>query len=196
MSPKQQRGEATVEQVLAAAFRVYADAGEQGLTVSALTTASGVSPGSIYHHFGNLDGVLTALTLRWLNRLLGGLVAALSGAGTARDGVRAVVTAYLDFVRDHPDAARLLHSATADRFGMAHARQVRDSQEARLSPMAAWITDRVAAGELAPLGTPLLESLVLGPVVAVARRALAVGDVDLAEATRTLPDRIWRAISP
>ncbi|MFF9866351.1 TetR/AcrR family transcriptional regulator [Streptomyces sp. NPDC013953] len=196
MSPKQQRGEATVEQVLDAALDVYAASGEQGLTVSAITGASGVSPGSLYHHFGSLDGLVTALALRWVGRLLDELVAALGRTRTARSGIRAVVRTYLEFVRDHPDAARLMHSATADRYTMTHAGRIRDSQEARLSPVAAWIRGRVESGELAPLPEPLVESLVLGPVVGVARRWLSVGDVDLEEAARTLPDRIWRSVSP
>lgn len=37
MSPKQQRGEATVERALEAALFVYAREGEQGFTVSAVT---------------------------------------------------------------------------------------------------------------------------------------------------------------
>lgn len=194
MSRKQQRGEATVQQVLDAALDVYAASGEQGLTVSAVTKAGGVSPGSLYHHFGSLDGLVTALALRWLGRLMDEVVAATERTRGARSGIRAVVRAYLEFVREHPDAARLMHSATADAYVMAHAAGIRESQEARISPVAAWIDAHAAAGELAPLPAPLTESLILGPVVAVARRWLSVGDVDLQEAARVLPDRIWRTV--
>jgi len=61
---------------------------------------------------------------------------------------------------------------------------------------ALWIQPRFESGELAPLPLPLIESLVLGPVIGVARRWLSgVGDVDLEEAVRVLPDRIWRSVS-
>ncbi|MFG2888412.1 TetR/AcrR family transcriptional regulator [Streptomyces sp. NPDC048248] len=196
MSPKQQRGEATVEQVLDAALRVYAASGDQGLTVSAVTKASGVSLGSLYHHFGSLDGLVASLVLRWLSRLLSEVSGALARTRTAHTGIRAVVRAYLGFVRDHPDAARLVHSVAADRYGMAHAKEIRDSQEARLSPVAEWIRKRIDSGELAPLPVPVIESLVLGPVVGVARRWLTIGDIDLEGAVRDLPDRIWRSVSP
>ncbi|WP_436738131.1 TetR/AcrR family transcriptional regulator [Streptomyces sp. BBFR102] len=194
MSPKQQRGEATVERALEAALSVYAEEGEQGFTVGAITRAGALSPGSLYHHFGNLDGLVAALVQRWLERLMTPLAGALLEADSAREGISAAVRAYLDFVRDHPDAARLLHSAVADRHGMAHARELRDTQEARLSPLAAWLQHRIATGELAPLSTPLLESLILGPVVATARRHLTLADTDLDEATRELPERIWSAV--
>ncbi len=200
MSPKQQRGEATVEQVLDAALGIYASSGEAGLTLGAITTASRVSAGSIYHHFGSLDGVVAALARRSVGQLLKNLVAvknlvaALVQETDARSGIRAVVLAYLDFVQAHPDAARLMHSVTVDREVMANAGQIRDSQEARLAPIALWIHAHQESGELAALSAPLIESLVMGPVVAVVRRWLTVGDVDLKEAARELPDHIWRAV--
>ncbi|MGV9288636.1 TetR/AcrR family transcriptional regulator [Streptomyces sp. NPDC003719] len=195
MSPKQQRGEATVELLLDAALRVYGEAGEQGLTVSAVTKASGVSLGSLYHHFGSVDGLVDALLMRWLERLLGEMVTALERSRTARTGVRALVRAYLSFVREHPEAGRLLHSSRADHLGMAQAKQLRDAQEARLTPLAEWLGRYVDKGELAPLTPALIETLVLGPVIGAARRWLTLGDIDLDEAARVLPDRIWRSVS-
>lgn len=82
MSPKQHRGEVTSDLLLDAALRVYADAGEQGLTVSAVTRASGVSLGSLYHHFGSIDGLVNALLTRWLGRLLGELADAVGDSAT------------------------------------------------------------------------------------------------------------------
>lgn len=196
MSPKQQRGEETADRLLDAALRVYADSGEQGVTVGALTKASGVSLGSLYHHFGSVDGLVAALTHRWLSRLLRELATALQGARTARTGIRALVRTYLSFVQEHRDAALLLHSSTADRYTMAQGKELRDAQEARLSGFAQWIQPHVESGELAPLPLSLIESLALGPVIGVARRWLSgIDDVDLDEAARILPDRIWRSLA-
>lgn len=197
MSPKQQRGEQTADLLLDAALRLYAAEGERGVTVGAVTRESGVSLGSLYHHFGSVDGLVAALTHRWLGRLLVELATSLQSSRTARTGIRALVRTYLAFVQEHQDAARLLHSSTADRFGMAHGKELRDAQEARLSAFAQWIQPRIDSGELAPLPLPLIESLVLGPVVAVARRWLSgIDDVDLDTAARILPDRIWRSLAP
>ncbi|MFE9505511.1 TetR/AcrR family transcriptional regulator [Streptomyces anthocyanicus] len=195
MSPKQHRGEVTSDLLLDAALRVYADAGEQGLTVSAVTRASGVSLGSLYHHFGSIDGLVNALLTRWLGRLLGELAAAVGDSHDARTGVRALVRAYLGFVQAHPDVSRLLHSSRADQVGMEQGRELRDVQEARMPPLTSWVLRHVERGEIAPLSPALLESLLLGPVVGVSRRWLTLGDVDLDEAARILPERIWRSIS-
>ncbi|MEV3857538.1 TetR/AcrR family transcriptional regulator [Streptomyces sp. NPDC050095] len=196
MSPKQQRGAETSDRLLDAALRVYADTGEQGVTVHALTQASGASPGSLYHHFGSVDGLMNELLMRWLGRLLGELGPCLAPARTACAGIRALTRAYLAFITEHPDAARLLHSSRADRLTMAQAQQLRDAQEARLSPLTGWLRHHVASGELAALPEPLLESMILGPVIAVARSWLAgVRDIDLDQAARVLPERIWRSVA-
>lgn len=93
------------------------------------------------------------------------------------------------------DAALLVHSTRADRIGMDQGQELRDAQEARVSGFALWLQPRIDAGEVAPLPAPLLESLILGPVVGVARRWLAgYDDTDLEEAARLLPDRIWLAV--
>ncbi|MFD4945884.1 hypothetical protein ACFVYE_44650 [Streptomyces sp. NPDC058239] len=113
----------------------------------------------------------------------------------ARSGIQAVVRAYLDFVQAHPEAVRLMHSVTADREGMAHAGQIRDSQEARLTPITHWIHTHRESGDLAALSALVIECLVLGPVVGVVRRWPTVGDVDLEEAARALPEHIWRSVS-
>ncbi|MFF2134566.1 hypothetical protein [Streptomyces sp. NPDC058193] len=97
--------------------------------------------------------------------------------------------------RTFPGPALLLRSPLSDRKGIAQGKEARDSQEARVSGMAAWVRLRVDSGELAPLPLPLIESLVLGPVVAVVRRSLSgIGDVDLDEAARLLPEQIWRSV--
>lgn len=196
MRPKQQRGEVTVDRILDAALRLYEKQGEAGLTVAALTRETGVSTGSIYHHFGSLDGVLGGLTQRWLDRLYDEIRAALWSSDDARLGIRALVEAYLGFMIDHPVVGRMLHSARVDEQGWKHAREMRGAQEARLALVTDWIKEHQEAGRLAPISAALAESLVLGPVVGSTRRWVAVGDVDLKEATRELPDRIWRAVAP
>ncbi|SEC12526.1 transcriptional regulator, TetR family [Streptomyces sp. 2131.1] len=195
MSPKQQRGEATAAQVLDCALELYAAHGEDGLTLAAITSASGVSAGSIYHHFGSLQGVTLALAQSWLGRLLGEVVEAMQQVTDARGGVCALTETYLRFVQKHPDAARLMHSVTADREAITNARQLRGAQEARIAPLAAWLHAHRESGELVALPLPVLESLILGPVTSIARRWLAVGDIDIEEAARTVPYHIWRSVS-
>lgn len=197
MSPKQQRGEATVDRLLSAALEVYATSGRPGFTVHAVTAAGGVSLGSLYHHFGSIDGLAAALYTRCVEQLFDEMIAALSPARTARSGVHALVTAYLRFTEEHPDAALFLHASAHSGYLAAHADQIRRAKAGKLAVIAEWMLPRVAAGEIAPLPTPVIEVLVMGPVAEAAHRWLAsTYDMDLTEAARFLPDRIWRSLRP
>ncbi len=197
MSPKQQRGEATVDRLLTAALDVYASSGQSGFTVNAVTKASGVSLGSLYHHFGSFDGLAAALYTRCMEQLFDEMIAALRRARTARTGVRALVTAYLRFTEEHPDAALFIHGSAYSGYLSAHSDRIRTAKAAKLAVIADWLRPRIEAGEIAPVPAPLIEVLVMGPVAETAHRWLSsTYDMDLTQAAQILPDRIWRSLQP
>lgn len=197
MSPKQQRGEATVDRLLTAALEVYASSGQQGFTVNAVTEASGVSLGSLYHHFGSFDGLAAALYTRCMQELFDELTAAVTRTRTARTGVRALVRAYLRFTEERPDAALFIHASAYSGYLVAHADRIRAAKAVMLGGIVDWMRPRIEAGEILPIPEPLVEALVIGPVAETARRWLSsTYDIDLAQAARILPDRIWRSLRP
>lgn len=196
MTAKQRRGEETVARLLDAALEVHETAGRDGFTVQAVVAASGVSLGSLYHHFGSFDGLAAALYARCMGELLDGIVAALDRARTARTGVRAVVTAYLRFVADHPDRARFIHASAYASYLPAHVELIAETKAPRLARMGAWLAPHVVAGSIADLPDPLVEMLLIGPVAELSRRWLAgATELDLTKAARVLPDRIWASLA-
>ncbi|MFD4143549.1 TetR/AcrR family transcriptional regulator [Streptomyces sp. NPDC058572] len=197
MAPKQPRGEATVNRVLISALRVYGESGHQGFTVNAVTAASGVSLGSLYHHFGSFDGLAAALYSRCMGQLLDEITEALQRTRTARTGVHALVRAYLRFTVEQRDAALFIHASAYSGYLTAHAEEIRKAKSAQLAGIAQWLALRIAADEIAPVPAPLIEVLVLGPAAEAARRWLAnPADIDLAEAARVLPERVWHSLRP
>ncbi|MFE9840624.1 TetR/AcrR family transcriptional regulator [Streptomyces goshikiensis] len=197
MSPKQQRGEATVDLVLTTALRVYAAHGQQGFTVGSVTAASGVSLGSLYHHFGSFDGLAAALYTRCMGELFDAMTAAVTRTRTARTGVHALVRSYLGFTREHRDAALFLHASAYSGYLAAHAEEISAAKEAKLAAIGAWTRRQVLKGEIVPLPGPLVEVLVMGPVSEAARRWLSsTYAFDLDEAERLLPDAVWRTLRP
>lgn len=195
MSPKQQRGEQTVNRLLDAALAVYADGGPEGFSVQAVTAASGVSLGSLYHHFGSVDGLAAALYARCMADLLDALLDRLRRARTARTGVRAVVVAYLEFVRDQPAKARFIHASAYAGFLPMGAATIAAAKGPRIERLVAWARSHIAAGELVDLPDPYLEMLLIGPVAETARRWLAGGSgLDLDHAARVLPERVWQSL--
>lgn len=197
MPPKQQRGEATVDRLLTTALQVYAASGQQGFTVNAVTAASGVSLGSLYHHFGSFDGLAAGLYIRCLGQLCDEVFDSLARTRTVRTGVRALVTSYLRFTVEHRDAALFLHASAYSGYLAAHATEIRAFKATKFGAIAEWLRPLMEAGEIAALPTPVIEVLVMGPIEETARRWLSsTYDIDLAQATRILPERILRSLEP
>ena len=58
--PKQARAHETIDAVLAATNKAMASGGESAVRVQEISEATKVSIGSIYHHFGDRDGLIRA----------------------------------------------------------------------------------------------------------------------------------------
>lgn len=195
MSPKQQRGEETVTRLLDAALELYAAKGQDGFTVQALTAASGVSLGSLYHHFGSADGLAAALYARCMSDLLDRIIARLERTRTARTGVHAVVLAYLGFAEENPAAARFIHASSYASFLPAHLSLLAAAKTPRIERILAWFRPHVAAGRIVDLPEALAETLMIGPPAEFTRRWLShAPGLHLAEAARVLPERVWRSL--
>lgn len=221
MSPRHRRGEETRERLLAAALDLYEREGADGFTMTAVTGTSGVSVGSLYHHFGSFDGLAAALYARCLSGLLDAVLAALDALPPGADaetegradaeaveakgrekaearvaaGIEAVVTGYLGFTREHRAAAHFVHASAYAAFLPAHAALVAKEKEPRLAGILGWLRPYAEAGLVVKLPDALTEMLVVGPVAETARRWLAgVPGIDLDEAGRLLPERIWRSL--
>jgi AcrR family transcriptional regulator len=188
---KQRRSEETKQRLLDAALAAH-EAGE--FTVQAVVAKSGVSLGSLYHHFGSFDGLAAALYARCMADLLDGIIADLIRARTGRTGVRAVVTAYFGFVTAQPAKARFIHASAYASYLPAHAEMIAEAKRPRVARIGAWLAPHVAAGSIVDLPDPLTEMLLIGPVAEMSRRWLVDPTYDIAKAAQLLPDRIWAAL--
>jgi AcrR family transcriptional regulator len=94
--------------ILDAARALVLDGGPRAASVAAISEASGAPAGTLYHRFGNRDGILTAAWLRALERFQARAMAA--EADTAVDTAVAMAVAAVGFARELPADARLLLS--------------------------------------------------------------------------------------
>jgi AcrR family transcriptional regulator len=92
--------------ILDAARALVLDGGPRAASVAAIATASGAPAGTLYHRFGNRDGILTAAWLRALGRFQQRAMAA--NGDTAEDTAVAMAVAAVGFAREYPEDARLL----------------------------------------------------------------------------------------
>jgi AcrR family transcriptional regulator len=98
-NPKQARAEPTVQALVDATIDMLEERGEAGLRIDELLEVTGVSRGSLYHHFGGREGLIDAAMVVQFGRLvstdLDRLDSALLAAATPEEmleNLRAVTT--------------------------------------------------------------------------------------------------------
>jgi AcrR family transcriptional regulator len=160
------------QSILAAALACVTECGLEACTVEMIRERSGASIGSLYHHFGNKQGILAALYLGGIEDYGYAADRALRAANSPEQLVRSVVFSYLQWVEANPDWARfLLHGRSrieqAGELGAALAeinrlhQQCFDEQLQRLGPDA-----------LKPMPRDCQHVLMFGPSHELARRWL------------------------
>jgi AcrR family transcriptional regulator len=92
--------------ILDAARALVLDGGPRAASVAAIAKSSGAPAGTLYHRFGNRDGILTAAWLRALERFQVRAMAA--EADTPAETAVAMAVAAVSFARELPEDARLL----------------------------------------------------------------------------------------
>lgn len=193
---KQERGVDTSRKVLDAALACFVERGFAQATVQELSARSGVSVGSLYHHFGSREGVLFALYKRCLEGMLGFITERVTREKTARAGVETLVRSYLEWVRDHQGEARLVYAAAHTEFVEAYREELRAHSVQKVAPLVAWLGPHIAAGRVVGLPASLLEVVLIGPAAEASRRILGAGGGAGAfdEAIEVLPAVVWRAV--
>lgn len=179
-------GSTSQRAVLDAALALVAEGGVDAVTISALTARSGVSNGSVYHHFGSRAGLFAVLYGESFAHCMAALAPAL-GDGDAERGVREVVARYLGWVVDNPGRARFLYAAPQSADPAV--------KLAAFEPVARWFAARMAAGELREVPLWALDPVVMGPAHECARRHLLHG-FDLAAVADLVADAVWGAVTP
>ena len=78
-----------------------------GFSIRALGERAGYSAPTVYHHFGDKDGLIEALLEERVSRLAGELEG-VAPTGDAQADLRAMLLAYFDFSVNHPTFTRLM----------------------------------------------------------------------------------------
>ena len=92
--------------ILDAARALVLTDGPRAASVAAIAKASGAPTGTLYHRFGDRNGILAAAWLRALERFQSRAMAA--AADTSLETAVAMAVSFVQFARELPDDARLL----------------------------------------------------------------------------------------
>lgn len=162
--PKPPRGEITRGRILAAALGCFSRHGLQGTTIEMIRDAAGASTGSIYHFFGDREGIAAALYADCLAGSREALLAALAKArGDAAGLIRACVAGHIGWATQHRAEAAFL--ATARRAGaLAKAdADIRAGTRAFHGQVGTLFRQAQGAGGLAQMPAEILLAQLIGP---------------------------------
>jgi len=181
--------------ILDAALVEFTARGVAGASIRSICDRSGASVGSIYHHFGDKDGIAGALFVIGLVSYQQGFLDALAAAKTTREGVEDAVHHHVRWITENRDMARFLLLGRDAGAVLATQRPLREINRKFFRAVSHWTRPRVQAGELRALSTELLTALWIGPSQDLARHWLAGRSrISLTEAAPVLADAAWRTL--
>jgi AcrR family transcriptional regulator len=184
------------EAILRAALHEFTSHGVAGASIEDIRRRSGASIGSIYHHFGDKDGIAGALYLEALADYQDGFLAALEKAASTREGVQLGVRHHLSWIAGHKDLARFLLLGRDASVVVASERPLRERNRRFFAAVSRWMLPGVERGELRALSPELLTALWIGPSQELARHWLAGrARVSLTDAAPVLADAAWRSLT-
>lgn len=101
-------GLSSVERLLDAAARAFADRGYAATTTRDIAARAGLSPAGVYVHFGSKEALLHALSLRGHEAALDLVTRSLAGPGGASERVARVMRAFAAWHAEHHELARVV----------------------------------------------------------------------------------------
>jgi len=175
------------ETILDAALESLEADGE--VTIEGVRGRSGASIGSIYHHFGDKDGILGALYARVLGEYQAGVLLVLGADPNAEDGIKDLVRHHLRWVERNPERALFLldRGAARERAG----EEVEELNKSLFAAVEDWIGDQES---ICPMPREVFFVSVFGPAQALSRSWLVHRDGSLRAVEDDLADAAWRAV--
>jgi AcrR family transcriptional regulator len=183
-------------QVMACALDAFELGGIAATTIEDIRARAGSSIGSIYHHFGNKDGLVAALFFAAIDDQAELVEARLEGAATTRAMIEAVVRSYLEWVAAQPRLARFLNMARSTVAAGPSAGDLARRNKARYGVLFDWLDKGAAAGEIRALPRETYLPLLIGPSETYCRAWLSERvRASPAQHVEVFTQAAWRAVA-
>lgn len=183
--------------ILDAALVEFTACGVAGASIRSICRRSDASVGSVYHHFGDKDGIAGALYIEGLVSYQQGFLTTLLETSTTRAGVEGGVHHHVRWICEHPALAQFLLLGRDAGSVLATEWPLREINRKFFRAVSRWTRPRIQGGELRALGPELMTSLWIGPSQDLARHWLAGRSrISLTEAAPVLADAAWNCLNP
>ena len=197
MTSTSYRSESTASRrqaILQAALQLFLSKGFTVTTMEDIRQLSGASTGSIYHHFENKEMLALALYQDIWTKLNTALIESLT-TEDIREGIKALVYAYIDWFEQHPDLGMYVGQAISNEYLSPRVETLRQEMNVLPQRLFEWLTPSIENGTVIRCPQHLYFSLILGPAREYVRSWLR-GRIpgELHEVREVLADAAWRVI--
>jgi AcrR family transcriptional regulator len=183
----------TRERLLDAATKVFLEHGFTAASMDLVRQEAGVSNGSLYHTKAKLADALYAYTLRDFHS---SLLAAMGRRVSAQTGVKGLIRAYVQWVVQHPERARLLHKLrrTGDVTDTASERNQANAEA--FAALREWVRQKVDAGEMRDMPFAVWMALVFSPAMSLTQQWVRQDEPSVPPKVRAaLEHGAWMAVA-
>lgn len=158
--------------IIEAALACFSRHGVEATTIDMIREASGASVGSLYHRFGNKEGIAAEVYMQGLRDFRESLEGRLASVKNLQEAVRAVIDANIDWIVANPDWARFVFN---HRMVLAQADREKAFIEETSASTLKWWNDMLllpGAEALAARKSPVYASVLTGAIHDYARHWL------------------------
>lgn len=185
------------DKILSSALDLFMNQGVESTTIADIRDNSGVSIGSIYHHFKDKEGIVAALFMSAMEDHSIKQIEALKQAKSAEEGVKAVVLCYLEWIIEHPDWAKFVFRYKGLVENSRLSDDNRTQRQEHFAALKNWFAPYLEAGDMKRLPTSVYHSLIIGPAQDMAMRWLKQEvSFELKEFTSLYAETAWRSVQP
>lgn len=181
------------QRALRVARRVVGSDGLGALTIARLAEDSGVSNGSLYHHFGSRGGIVRALCVEAFRSGLRSITDELDDRPAAI-AIPDAAAAYVRWCCGDRARATLLYEGISQ---VDDPERLAASKAEDFAPVAAWFACRADDGEVRAVEAWELDPIVMAPAHECVRRDLLSGGAfSAAAAVPAIAQAVWATVKP
>ena len=188
--------------ILQAALKSFSTKGFTETTMEDIKRLSGASTGSIYHHFENKEMLAQALYLEGRSDLNAALLASITGMHP-REGIKAMIYAYIDWFEQHPDLGQYVMQAGSTEYLGSYVKVFRQKIQLALpkenfpQQFFDWLAPYIEDGTIARFPQNLYVPLAIGPGREYVRHWLRTRlTAEIQEVREPLAEAAWKVLSP
>lgn len=181
--------------LLDAALRCFVRSGMLAVGIEEIRREAGASPSSVYNLFANIGELTSAVLMRTFERLFSHLVERVLRAKTAKQTVRFLVEAHIEWILENPDEGQFMYQATSLELAPSARDEIQRRKAELLAPIEEHIAPFVRRGSLPRWSVLQFDVVLLGPSHEACRRYLAGAPLDVSWMKRELPRLAWDSVS-